>query len=107
MDWEVFFETITVNWISLGDSADYRFCAFFQRVLAALAATLERSVLVMVLSLRFPPIWPPLRPIAAMYADRLEGGGAVTASAPSTSFVERSTIHLASWFGSRGRFPFP
>ena len=32
---------------------------------------------------------------------------AVTASGPSTSFVERSTIHLASWFGSRGRLPLP
>jgi hypothetical protein len=49
-----------------------------------------------------------LRLTAAMYAESSEGGvGAVTASGPSTSFVERSTIHLASWFGSRGSFPLP
>jgi hypothetical protein len=82
------------------------FRGFPHRALAAFAATVRRCSLVMVLRRRFPPTRPPLRPMAAMYAERLEGGtGAADGS--GVSLVERSTIHFASWLGSRGRFPLP
>jgi hypothetical protein len=47
--------------------------------------------------------------MAAMYAERSEGfvGWSGTINSAGGSIVERSTIHFASWFGSRGRFPFP
>lgn len=44
--------------------------------IAALAATLLRASLVMVLRRRFPPIWPPLRPIFAIYCDNRSWGSA-------------------------------
>src|SRR5713226_2668959 len=47
-----------------------RYC---QRAFAALAATLERCAFVMVLRRRFPPIRPPLRPMADMYSEMLAG----------------------------------
>ena len=59
----------------------------------------------MVISRRFPPTWPPLRPIADMYAERLAGTG--TGGSGAFSAVECSTTHLASWFGSRGLLPLP
>jgi len=37
----------------------------------------------------------------------LLAAGSKTCSGSGVSSVERSTIHLASWCGSRGRFPFP
>jgi hypothetical protein len=45
----------------------------------------------------------------AMYAERSEGfaGFSGTINSSGGSMVERSTIHLASWFGSRGSFSFP
>jgi hypothetical protein len=43
--------------------------------------------------------------MAAMYSERLTGAAGAFSS--SVSLVEQSTIHLASWFGSRGRLPFP
>jgi hypothetical protein len=47
--------------------------------------------------------------MAAMYSDRFTGAAGAFAGAVSSgvSLVERSTIHLASWVGSRGRLPFP
>jgi hypothetical protein len=40
-----------------------------------------------------------------MYADRLKGSG--PGAMGFASAVDCSTIHLASWFGSRGRLPLP
>jgi hypothetical protein len=51
--------------------------AFPQRALAAFAAAFFRCAAVMVTNRRFPPICPPLRPIAAMYAEMLAGAGGV------------------------------
>jgi hypothetical protein len=55
--------------------SDYVILDFFQRALAALVATFLRSLAVMVLRRRFPPILPPLRPISDMYSDMLNGVG--------------------------------
>ena len=69
------------------------------------AATFRRSSGVIVTRRRLPP-W---RPMADMFADKSEGfvGLSGTINSAGGSMVERSTIHLASWFGSRGRLPFP
>ncbi len=44
-----------------------------------------------------------------MYSERFTGAAGASFGAVSSgvSLVERSTIHLASWLGSRGRLPFP
>jgi hypothetical protein len=47
----------------------FGFGFFCQRARAALVAILWRSSLESVINRRFPPILPPLRPIAAMYSE--------------------------------------
>ena len=49
-----------------------------------------------------------LRPIAAMYADRSMGATVFVGTMNSSGLfsVERSTIHLASWFDREGGFLF-
>jgi hypothetical protein len=61
----------------------------------------------MLLCRRFPPIAPPLRPMAAMYWARFTGRAGTEAGlgGAGASLVDCSTIHFASWFGSRGRLP--
>jgi len=79
--------------------------AFPQRAPDAFKAAARRCSGVIVISRRFPPTWPPLRPIADMYAERLAGTG--TGGSGEGSAVECSTTHLASWLGSRGLLPLP
>lgn len=72
--------------------AEGHFClGFFQRLSAAFLATSRRSSTVMVSKRRFPPILPPLLPIAAITRDisDLDGLG-------SGSVVERRTIWNAA-----------
>lgn len=86
--------------------------AFFHLAFAAFAATFERWALVMVLRRRFPPIWPPRRPMAAMYSEIFAGDAAwiplgISGSGSGIWPVETAIVQAANWFGSRGRLPLP
>jgi hypothetical protein len=70
-----------------------------QRTLAALLAAMLRALADMVNIRRFPPILPPLLPIAAM---KLEICSVVAGA--SSPWVERFPRKCASWFTSVGRF---
>jgi len=56
----------------------------------------------MVLSRRFPPILPPLRPIAAMYEDRSTGGAGLSRAITSVGGSQWSDLR-STWLAGSGR----
>ena|ERR1019366_8974626 len=78
---------------------------FAHRALAACKALSLRSSGVMVTRLAFPPILPPLRPIADITREisaLLALGGLFCGFSGSGSAVDRCTIWKAAWFTSEG-----
>jgi hypothetical protein len=71
---------------------------FPQRAAAALFAASLRCSGVIFAARAFPPFKPPLRPSATA-----AGSFPASGFGSSVSPVARSTMSLASWFGSRGR----
>jgi hypothetical protein len=66
-----------------------------QRAAAAFLAIAERLLAVIVTNLRFPPIFPPFRPISDMYADTCAtvnfGAGCGSSGVASPARVDSST----------------